>query len=758
MLERYLKLITKRKWLVIGALILLSFTVLDGFNYLKTNYHMRYWLDSDDVLIKRLNYFEDNFGNDETVVIAVHNPNGILNEKDLVEIKKLSNEVEGVKDVRLTQSLASLEVPISLRGKPGIQTVSVVDFNHFDPQLIRKRIHSNSYVPDLFISKDANTAIVFAVLKPTIISDGKVFEEIDYRGLTTSLRQIIKKYSRKDFQLYLSGSPILQNDFSAISEKDLMLIMPLLTVFLGIILYLFFRSFLILMIAFGIISLTNTFVYGLAGMLGFEFENMLSIVPLITLTICLADIVHIYMTYYQERVAGKERQDAINISVKENFVPTFLTSLTTGIGFFSLANSKLVPVSNMGILAGIGVMIAWVLSISLFPILLGMGKKDRFKTSRIIQDLSFKGVLNATSKYTNQLIILFIMVAVVGTFLGFKNQVNTDPLTFFKKETEVRKASDFIISNIGSVSGPELIIHSGYREGILEPKFLKLVDQFTTWLKKNQYIDKTISVVGIGKEINRTLNQGKAEFYKIPDTKKELVDLIFDNQDKLQNMMDLSTRISSDFESIRLSLLWSLTDTRSSLDRLAIIKMKAKELGLSIGVTGKNALYLEMNDYVVNTFFSSIGIAIIAICFLMIFIFRSVKFGLISMLPNLVPLGFIVGIMTLTGIHIDIGTSLVCSVCLGIAIDDTIHFLISYYRQRKIHGTEEAIKNVLNNTGRALGITSFILVFGFGFFMLSNFIPNIKFGFLCSLAITMALLTDFFFLPAVLLKLDKQSD
>ncbi len=223
-------------------------------------------------------------------------------------------------------------------------------------------------------------------------------------------------------------------------------------------------------------------------------------------------------------------------------------------------------------------------------------------------------------------------------------------------------------------------------------------------------------------------------------------------------MMDLSTRISSDFESIRLSLLWSLTDTRSSLDRLAIIKMKAKELGLSIGVTGKNALYLEMNDYVVNTFFSSIGIAIIAICFLMIFIFRSVKFGLISMLPNLVPLGFIVGIMTLTGIHIDIGTSLVCSVCLGIAIDDTIHFLISYYRQRKIHGTEEAIKNVLNNTGRALGITSFILVFGFGFFMLSNFIPNIKFGFLCSLAITMALLTDFFFLPAVLLKLDKQSD
>jgi predicted RND superfamily exporter protein len=530
----------------------------------------------------------------------------------------------------------------------------------------------------------------------------------------------------------------------------------LLFTFLSLVLYGLFRSIKVVIMAVTIISITNTFVYAIIGLLGFQIENMLSIVPLITLTICLADIVHIYMTYQKEMNLNSGKLASIKTSIKDNFVPTFLTSLTTGVGFFSLFNSKLVPVSNMGIMSGIGVFIAWILSISLFPVFLSFTKESKYKKSKILIKADFKKLVVFSKKYQGIVLGLFFMMTIIGTYIGTQNKINTDPITFFKEGTQIRKATDFIISKVGAVTGPEIIIHSGYREGVLEPEFLKKVDSFGAWLKENKYTDRTISIVDLGKEIYKKLNNDDPKFYKIPDSKKELIDLIFDNRDALKGTMNLNSRVSNDFESIRFSLLWSLTETRSSLDRLDIITKKAKEMGLSMNITGKNALYLKMNDHVVNTFFTSIGAAIISISILMVILFKSFKFGFIAMLPNLVPLSFIMGIMTVSGIYIDIGTALVCSVCLGIAVDDTIHFMINYYRERKKGlSIEDSLESVLNHTGKALMVTSFILVIGFGFFMLSQFIPNIKFGFLCSLTLLIALVTDFVLLPAVILKLDK---
>ncbi|MFT6633353.1 MAG: putative RND superfamily exporter protein [Bacteriovoracaceae bacterium] len=756
MIKKYSEVLLQNRWLTIILVLVCLIGTLGGFQHLKTNYHMRYWLETEDHLIKKLNYFEDNFGNDEAVVIAVYSSEGILNPENLKLIKTISQRISELEDVKSIQSLSSLKVPKISSGKKIVETQDLVDFENFNVEETVQKINSIDLIPNLFISKDYKTSLIFANLKPTIIKDSEVFDEIDYRRLTSSLRTISNEYSHGNIEIHVSGSPILQNDFSAVSEKDLALIMPLLFTFLSLVLYGLFRSIKVVIMAVTIISITNTFVYAIIGLLGFQIENMLSIVPLITLTICLADIVHIYMTYQKEMNLNSGKLASIKTSIKDNFVPTFLTSLTTGVGFFSLFNSKLVPVSNMGIMSGIGVFIAWILSISLFPVFLSFTKESKYKKSKILIKADFKKLVVFSKKYQGIVLGLFFMMTIIGTYIGTQNKINTDPITFFKEGTQIRKATDFIISKVGAVTGPEIIIHSGYREGVLEPEFLKKVDSFGAWLKENKYTDRTISIVDLGKEIYKKLNNDDPKFYKIPDSKKELIDLIFDNRDALKGTMNLNSRVSNDFESIRFSLLWSLTETRSSLDRLDIITKKAKEMGLSMNITGKNALYLKMNDHVVNTFFTSIGAAIISISILMVILFKSFKFGFIAMLPNLVPLSFIMGIMTVSGIYIDIGTALVCSVCLGIAVDDTIHFMINYYRERKKGlSIEDSLESVLNHTGKALMVTSFILVIGFGFFMLSQFIPNIKFGFLCSLTLLIALVTDFVLLPAVILKLDK---
>ena len=383
MIEKYSDLLMRHKWSTVLFIFLCLISTLAGFQNLKTNYHMRYWLGKEDSLIKRLNYFEDNFGNDEVVVIAVHSSDVILNLNNLNIIKDLGEKIKSLDDVKSIQSLPTLRIPKVSLGKSTVETETLVNFRKFNIDETIKKINSVDLIKDLFISKNFKTSLIFASLKPTIIKDSEVFDEINYRKLTRSLRSIADESSVDGIEIHISGSPVLQNDFSEVSEKDLFFIMPLLFLFLSFILYILFRSIKVVFMAITIISITNIFVYGIIGLLNFQIENMLSIVPLITLTICLADIVHIYMGYQKEMNIGSTQVDSIKTAIRENFVPTFLTSLTTGIGFFSLFSSKLVPVSNMGIMSGVGVLIAWALSISLFPIFLSFSDGKKYKETCI---------------------------------------------------------------------------------------------------------------------------------------------------------------------------------------------------------------------------------------------------------------------------------------------------------------------------------------------------------------------------------------
>ena len=740
-----------RKKLIITIFFLLL-TVLDGLSLLSANYNMRYWLDVDDPLIKRLNYFEQNFGNDESVVVGVYSERGVFNKELILRVMSLSDEISNIKEVVDVKSLLNVEIPYWDDQEQKIKALTVID-KSFNFKRTNELINDSKFLDKFFISQDKKMMLLIADLKPTILDSGNVFDEIDYISLTTHLRELKTKYESGEMKIFISGTPILQNDFGEISQKDMEVVMPLLLGLICIILYLVFKSILLVIGTVIITSLVNTFTMAFAGYLGFQIENLLSIVPMIVITISLADMIHIFQTY-KIKLQELDKIKALDISIQSNLVPTFLTSFTTAIGFVSLYSSKLVPVSNMGTLSSIAIMLAWLISLILFPILLSYLPTPNKDKNIQEKSIFIKKYMSFLAKHSLKIIMLFTFLALVFGYLGTRNEVNTDPLKFFNQSTEVRSSSEFILSHFGSVIGPELIVYAQEREGVLKPDFLKKVEHFEKWLQEKEYIRKTISITDLGKEINRKVHGNDPAFAKIPETKKEIIDLYFDHKDKFKNSLSLGSRVSKDFDALRLSLFWNVTDTRGSLARLDEILTYAKKINLDAQVTGKNALYLEMNDYVVSTFFTSIIVAIIAVSLLMIVLFRSLKMGLISLIPNFIPLCFITGIMTLSGISIDIGTALVCSVCLGIAIDDTIHFFINFYRQEGSY--HQRVESVLNKIGKALIVTSIILSAGFGLFMLSDFIPNYKFGFLCACTILFALIADIVLLPAFLIFLEKK--
>ena len=621
---------------------------------------------------------------------------------------------------------------------------------------MKKTFFSSSILPGFFISQDKTTALIFGVLKRTVLWDGEIEQEVDYRQLTGHLKALLEENRREGINIYLSGTAILQNDFHEIAEKDALSLIPIIFLFMIITLAYLLRSWSGVCYPLLVLTLTNTATYSLGGLLGFQIENMFSVVPLIIMTICLADTIHFFTTYFKEYGEGVSKRKALKSAYQINFIPTLLTSVTTAIGFLSLSFSDLVPVRNLGILSAFGTMMAWLLTFSILPILLNFGRDRGLKKLQKFHLLDFSLITPFLNRRKGVIIIGFLLTSLVALIYGSANDINTNPLTFFKKDWPARHAADFIIGKVGAVSGPEIVVHSGYNQGVLNPQFLKKVDKFSRWLDEQNYINKAISLINMAKEIRQIDNNGDASFFTIPDTEREVRNLILEYRDKLTNTFNFSNRVTVDMEAIRITLLWSLMDTKSSLFRIAEIEKKAKDLGLHIEVTGKNALYLKMNDYVVRTFFMSMLTAIFLIFLLMVYVFKSFKLGLFSMLPNIVPISFIVGLMMALNINFDMGTALVASVCLGIAIDDTIHFLFHYkrYRQEGL-SVEVAIQKVLAGTGKALVLTTGILAISFSFFALGEFIPNVNFGILCSLTLLFALLTDLVLLPSILLWTDR---
>jgi len=344
-------------------------------------------------------------------------------------------------------------------------------------------------------------------------------------------------------------------------------------------------------------------------------------------------------------------------------------------------------------------------------------------------------------------------LVVLSIFLGAKNVVNSDPYEYFTDGLEIKKTQVFLEKAIGGTMGPEIFIQTGQKGGVKDPAFLKKVADLQDWLEEFSFVNKTISIVNIIKELNQTFNGGKREYYKLPTNQKAIAELLFLYNMSIPQGMGLTDRVNLDESGMRVSVLWNLNDSITSLKYMRMIEKKGKDLGLDLYNTGRMPLYKEMNAHVVDTFITSILTAIILVSLLMWLIFQSKSMALLSMLPNLIPLCFGAGILFLLGKDIDMGNAIVASISLGIAVDDTIHFLANFKKYKlKGLGHTDAIKKVLFKTGPALVLTTVILIFSFGCFMLASFIPNIYFGILTACTLATALIVDLVFLPALLLK------
>ncbi|RUM66553.1 MAG: hypothetical protein DSZ06_03030 [Sulfurospirillum sp.] len=470
--------------------------------------------------------------------------------------------------------------------------------------------------------------------------------------------------------------------------------------------------------------------------------------PVFIIAIGIADAVHIYSVWLMSRRDGKSTYEATTVSLEKNLLPVFLTSLTTSLGFATLMVSNVVPVFTLGVATASAAILAFVISVVWMPSVLLLLKKEIKKPKETKPSLIFKNYGRFITTHAKSIVILTsIIFAILGAGL-FKVKIDSNTIRYFDKDVPMREATEFVMKELTGPMAYEIIADSGKKDGIKDPQFLRTVDKFyKDFQLKFKDARHLYSLMDIIKRFNKVLNHKE----EIPNSSDLIAQYLLLYSMSIPQEMSITDKMDIQERRLRITAQMNIVDTSQDLKMLKYIEDWWSKTPYSAKVEGQTAMFAHMQKDVTNTLIYSLSLAIILVSIVMLFIFRDLKLLWIFILPNLLPVVLVVGVMGWLGINIDIGVAISGAIIIGVAVDDTIHFLVKFFEARKKGlDLEQSFDEVIKYAGRAIIFTTAVLSVSFSVFVFSDFKPDFNFGVVTAIALVVALVIDLLLLPALL--------
>ncbi|XCN71251.1 MAG: MMPL family transporter [Candidatus Electrothrix aestuarii] len=613
-----------------------------------------------------------------------------------------------------------------------------------DPLLKRRLISPSGHV----------TGVNVNVVKPD--EDGKASDRIAAAAYALQA-EMEQKYPQLD--IYVTGVVMIDRTFELAAEEDIKLLVPIMCGLLLFILALCLRSVMGMGLTFLVIVFSTLSGVGLAGWLGIPMNPASANAPTIILTLAVADSVHILTTIFHLMQKGLNRHQAIEQSLQINFQPVMVTSLTTAIGFLTMNFSDAPPFRDLGNVVAMGVVFAFLYSIFLLPALvavlpLKVARQSSRSSVHIYERLADMIVRKRT-------LVLWTMILVtLGIASGIPRiQLDDDFVKFFSTRFDFRRATDFTAENLTGMYMIDWDLRSGREGGINEPEYQQTVEDFANWFRQQQFVCHVYTFTDIMKQINRNMHEDDSSYYRLPQERELSAQYLFLYEMNLPFGLDLNDRINVDKSASRMtvSLVGASTKEMRELEEAgrAWLKKNAPPSMYTHG-SGVTMMYSHLSERNIKSMLSSSLIALSLISVIMIFVLRSVKLGLLSLLPNIAPAFMGFGIWGYAVGQVGLAVSVLIAMTMGIVVDDTVHFLAKYQRGRKEQGmsAEEAVRFAFRTVAAPMWISTATLVSGFIVLACSGFQINAHMGSMTAITISFALLLDFFFLPVLLLRFD----
>jgi predicted RND superfamily exporter protein len=578
--------------------------------------------------------------------------------------------------------------------------------------------------------------------------------------IAISVRAIQAKFLAQypDTQVYLSGMAMLNTAFTEAAISDSATLIPLMFLVVVVTLGLLLRTITgtVSTVLVIIISIASTM--GLAGWLGFYLTGPSSAAPTMILTLAVADCIHILSTMFYEMRRGADKKSAIAKSLRLNLQPIFLTSFTTAIGFLSMNFSDSPPFRDLGNLVAIGVMMAFIFSVTILPALLTvLPIKVKIQKNG---DNDFMSLI-ADFVITKRKLLLPLTAIAMLALAAFvpSNQLNDDFIKYFDERVPFRVATDFMQENLSGMTTLEISMKTGVASGVNNPQFLNQVDKFSDWLRQQPQTDHVSTITDTLKRLNKNMHGDDPAWYMLPDSQELSAQYLLLYEMSLPYGLDLNGQLNVDKSSTRIIATFKNV---SSTELLAIEQeindwFSQNAAQIPTDIASLNLMGAHLGQKNIMSMLTGTVLALILISILLGFALKSWRYGALSLLPNLLPAAVGFGIWGLYEGQVGIGLSMVMGMTLGIVVDDTVHFLSKYLHARNNNQADPvaAVHYAFGNVGHALWITTLVLVAGFTVLAQSTFKLNGDMGLLTAITIFIALIVDFFFLPPLLMAIDK---
>lgn len=557
----------------------------------------------------------------------------------------------------------------------------------------------------------------------------------------------------------LSGVAMMNTSFVEASLEDNSTLVPLM--------------FLVVILTIGLMlkTITGTFAtvviimasivttMGIAGWTGFYLTGPSASAPTIILTLAVADCIHILTSMFYEMRHGVKKQQAILDSLRINLKPIFLTSATTAIGFLAMNFSDSPPFHDLGNMVAMGVMLAFIFSVTIFPAMLTLLPVRVKQKAEGESDMMLSLSAFVINNRRTLLPAMSVVLIAISIFVP-KNEMNDDFVKYFDESVEFRQATDFMQDNLSGMTTIEVSIDSGKSSGINDPAFLQVVEDFSNWMRSQPETDHVNSITDIIKRLNRNMHADDPAWYKLPDNQELAAQYLLLYEMSLPYGLDLNNQLNVDKSSTRITVTLKNQTSNQQLETEKRMQAWFNENApqYKAELASPTLMFAHIGQRNIISMITGTAIALVLISLVLGFALRSVRFGFISLLPNVLPATVAFGIWGLTVGQIGLGLSIVASMTLGIVVDDTVHFLSKYLHARRSKGadTYAAVKYAFSSVGRALWITTFVLVCGFMVLAQSTFKINAEMGLMTAITILIALIVDFLFLPPLLMKLDNE--
>ena len=564
------------------------------------------------------------------------------------------------------------------------------------------------------------------------------------------------EYPGIDF--YRTGVIVMNQAFQDASMTDMQRLVPLAfgVVIIGVLLLI--RSPIAMVSTVLVVLLSILAAMGTAGWLGIRLTPPSASAPTLILTLAVADCVHYLVTLYQNTRRGLPRKEAVVESLRINFTPIFLTSVTTAIGFLSMNFSDAPPFHDLGNITAMGVIFAFFLSVTFLPAFTAlMPIKSRAaepEKTTLMDRLANFVIGNRKPLFWSMLVVIIGTISLVP-----RNQLNDVFVNYFDRSVPFRVETDYVTDRLTGLYFVDYSIDSKQEGGISDPEFLAQVEKFERFLEEQPEVDHVQSFTETMRRLNRSMHSDDQTYYKLPEERDLAAQLQLMYEMSLPYGLDLNNQINFDKSATRVTATMKTISTQEMLafEKRAFEWMEANTPGLATLGSGPTMMFSHIGMRNIKSMLNGTAIALVLISLILIFALRSAKFGMISLIPNIAPalMGF--GVWAVMVGEVGLAVSVVVAMTLGIVVDDTIHFLSKYLRARRERNLspEDAVRYAFNTVGVALTVTTIVLICGFLVLSTSNFLVNSQMGMLTAITIGIALIVDFLFLPPLLMRLDK---